>query len=144
MAPQQIPWAGMPETHRKADGTLKAIYLYKVGERGIVKPPLTAWKKGWLGAFWGCQDFDEGVPCDLVVCDTWTDERGQNFFRPMWDCRMRHLGLFDEFFGPLTFCRVCDGELELKIQGYVSSAVLAQLPRLPFTRVPRPRGVPFL
>lgn len=95
--PQQIPWVGLAESHEKSNGKLIAVHKVVGG-----LPALPPWRwvvEDWLGAYWGCQDFDEDTRCDLVACDPYSDLRGQNFFRPMWDCRMR-----SEY---VPFCRVC-------------------------------------
>jgi hypothetical protein len=95
--PQQLPWAGLAESHEKSNG--KLIAVHKVVNGLPTYPDWTWVLEDWLGAYWGCQDFDEGTRCDLVRCDPYWDVRGQNFFRPMWDCRMR-----SQF---VPFCRVC-------------------------------------
>lgn len=109
--PQKIPWVGLAESHELSNGELVAIYECEAAN-GMIKLPDWFWiVEDYLGAYWGCQDFDEGERCDLVRCDPYWDQRGQSFFRPMWDCRMRSQYV--------PFCRVC----KQAIDGAISRAL---------------------
>jgi len=102
--PQDIPWIGLAESHELSNGDLTAIYTCQTAN-GMMTLPKWQWiVEDYLGAYWGCQDFDEDTACDLVRCDPYSDSRGQNFFRPMWDCRMRS--------EHVPFCRVCRSALD--------------------------------
>jgi hypothetical protein len=100
--PQCLPWIGLAESHELCGGKLAAIHCVV---NGVNVPPNPSWIVGkWLGAYWGCQDFDEDASCDLVLCDPYGDLRGQHYFRPMWDCRMRSQYV--------PFCRVCHAVID--------------------------------
>ncbi len=130
--PQRIPWVGLAEAHELSGGDLIAVHRVVNGQ---IVPPKWPWIGGdWLGAYWGCQDFDEDATCDLVTCDPYWDLRGQNFFRPMWDCRMRDVGV--------PFCRVCKRALDDAINSAVWAMTLMQIPADLRMRTPVVGGVP--
>jgi hypothetical protein len=91
-----VPWTPLAvsqETTRAGDGRVHLVAVEKYGGKAVA-----AARYDWLGAFWGCQDFDTEEVEDLS-CNPWTDKRGSEFFRPMHECRMRKLRW--------EFCRVC-------------------------------------
>jgi hypothetical protein len=64
-----------------------------------------------LGLYWGAQFIDaDDDPCSIDVCtwDSYTDRRGNNFFRPMPRCRMRSL--------EWDYCRACEEKIRQAIQ----------------------------
>ena len=120
-APSTIPWAGLAKDQELSQGVLRAIYKYEKLPDGTVKPPEWEWiNKKRLGAYWGCQDFDEGEPDDLAGCRPYDDPRGRNFFRPMWACRMRSVESATlpsvDVQVETVFCRVCAMAIEARIK----------------------------
>lgn len=89
-----------------ADSTIPRAY---VGIREDGQPDIPGGDYSRLGAFWGCQNFDSDEPDDACCCEPWWDKRGQDFFRPMAECRMRSL--------EWEFCQVCADELRRQIEG---------------------------
>lgn len=89
-----------------AQGQFKAIHRYGGPMDANGQPVMGAGLYGMLGAFWGCQNITGQVDTPLN-CDSYDDVRGQDFFRPMAECRMRWL--------TMEFCRVCDYEITSRI-----------------------------
>ena len=89
-----------------AQGQFKAIHRYGGPMDANGQPVMGAGLYGMLGAFWGCQNITGEVDTPLN-CDSYDDVRGQDFYRPMAECRMRWLNM--------EFCRVCDYEITSRI-----------------------------
>ncbi len=92
-----------------AGGRFRAVHRYGDSMTTDCQPIMASPIQGMLGAFWGCMCSE---PADPPGCTTFCDQRGEWFFRPMAECKMRRLRY--------DFCRVCSDR--------ISSAILAVAP----------------
>jgi hypothetical protein len=99
LAAGTIAWTPLAHpSELDAGGQFKVIHRYGDPVTTDCEPHLPAAQLKSLGAFWGCHNADP-PPTAAAPYVGRCDSRGQSFYRPMANCRMRNIDA--------EFCRVC-------------------------------------
>jgi hypothetical protein len=93
-----------------SSGNLKVVVRFGDPMRAGCKPVLRPSQSKSLGAFWGCHNGNPPATRTAGPAQDHCDPRGQHFYRPMADCRMRR--------AKAQFCRVCSDEITKVIEGH--------------------------